>query len=154
MMKRKRPCAKAHANPTATKTTLPGIQGHHRIADDEEVDACAKQATAVTNQTPRPGPFVAASALIYRKLTLSPPCHCRTKEAYTKMFSWPADCRTASARHDATLLARLRAGHTPHLKAYANQLETTVDSKCPSCGEEPETVDNWLQQFPNTVELR
>ncbi len=70
------------------------------------------------------------------KTTLAdpPPCHCRTKEVYTKTFSWPADCRAVSTRRDAVLLARLRAGHTPFLKAYANQLDTIVDPKCPSCG--------------------
>ncbi len=31
-----------------------------------------------------------------------------------------AECRDASARLDAVLLNRLRAGHTPLLKAYAN----------------------------------
>ncbi len=56
-------------------------------------------------------------------------------------FLWPADCRATSNRADTVLLARLRAGHTPLLKAYANQLDTAVDPKCPSCGEEPQTVE-------------
>ncbi len=64
------------------------------------------------------------------------------------------DCREVSTRRDAVLLARLRAGHTPFLKAYANQLDTTVDPKCPSCGEEPQTVESLLQRCPNAVELR
>ncbi len=33
---------------------------------------------------------------------------------------------------DAVLLARLRAGHTPLTKAYANQLNTRVEPTCPS----------------------
>ncbi len=65
-------------------------------------------------------------------------------EVYTKMFSWSADCRAASMRRDAVLIARLRTGHTPLLKALANQLDTVVDSKYPSCGEEPQTVEHWL----------
>ncbi len=44
----------------------------------------------------------------------------------------------------AGLLARLLAGHTPLFKAYVDQLDTTVDPKCPSCGEEPQTVEHWL----------
>ncbi len=55
---------------------------------------------------------------------------------------------------DAVLLARQRAGHTPLLKAYANQLDATVDPKCPSCGEEPQTVAHWLQRCPAAVALR
>ncbi len=31
---------------------------------------------------------------------------------------------------------------TPLLKANANQFDTTVDPKCPSCGEEPQTVEH------------
>ncbi len=45
-------------------------------------------------------------------------------------------------------------GHNPLLKAYANQLDTSVDPKCPSCGEEPQTVEHWLQRCPNAVALR
>ncbi len=52
------------------------------------------------------------------------------------------------------LLTRQRAGHTPLLKAYDNQLDTTVDPKCPICGEEPQTVELWLQRCPNGVALR
>ncbi len=41
------------------------------------------------------------------------------------------DCRAVSMWRDAVLLARLGVGHTPLLKAYANQFDTTVDPKCP-----------------------
>ncbi len=57
-------------------------------------------------------------------------------------LSWPVDCRAASTWRKAVLLARLRPGHTPLLKAYANQIATVVDPKCPSCGEEPQTVEH------------
>ncbi len=62
--------------------------------------------------------------------------------------------RAVSTRRDAVLRARLRAGHTPLFKAYAEQLDTTVDPKCSSCGEEPQTVEHWLQWYPNAVALR
>ncbi len=45
-----------------------------------------------------------------------PPYHCRTKEAYPKTLSSPAE---------TVLLNRLQAGHTHTRKAYANQLDTT-----------------------------
>ncbi len=64
------------------------------------------------------------------------------------------DPDTTTTRRDAVLLAHLRAGHTPLLKAYANQLNMTVEPKCPSCGEEPQTVEHWLQRCPNAVALR
>ncbi len=36
-------------NKLAGKTTLPWIPGLHGIADNEEADACAKQAAAITD---------------------------------------------------------------------------------------------------------
>ncbi len=50
-------------------------------------------------------------------------------------------------------LAQLRGGHTPLLKAYANQLDTTVDPKCHSCREEPQTAEHWLQRRSNSNSL-
>ncbi len=139
-------------NKRAGKTTLLWIPGHHGIAGNEEADACAKQAAGITDGAHRPVSFAAASTLIHRTLTDPLPCHCRTKDVYTKTFSWPADCRAVSTRRDG-LLTHLRAGHTPILKAYANELDTTVDPKCPSCGEESQTVEHWLQSCPNAVAL-
>ncbi len=78
----------------------------------------------------------------------------QNKEGLQKTLPWPADCQAFSTRRGAVLLARLRAGHTPLLRAYTNQLDTTVDPKCHSCGEEPQTVEHWLQRCPNAVALR
>ncbi len=50
------------------------------------------------------------------------------------------------------LLTRLRAGHKPILKAYANPLDTAIDPKCPCCEEEPQTVEHW-QWCPYAVAL-
>ncbi len=47
-------------------------------------------------------------------------------------------------RADAVLLARLQAGHTPLLKAYANLL----DPLRPLCKEEPQTIEHWLRRCP------
>ncbi len=43
---------------------------------------------------------------------------------------------------------------TPLFKAYANQLHATVDPKCPSCGDEQQIVEHWLQRCPNAEALR
>ncbi len=77
-----------------------------------------------------------------------------TMTPFIRTFSWSADCRAASTRRDAVRLARLRADHTPLVRAYANQLDTAVDSKCPSRGEGPQAAENWLQPCPNAVALR
>ncbi len=38
---------------------------------------------------------------------------------------------------------------SPLLKGYTNQLDTTINPKCPSGGEEPQTVRHWQQWNPN-----
>ncbi len=64
-------------------------------------------------------------------------------------FSWKADCFATSNRADAVLLARLRAGHTRLLKAYAHLLDPAADPTCPLCKEKPQTLEHWLQRCPN-----
>ncbi len=48
-------------------------------------------------------------------------------------LSWFKDCMAISNRANAVLLARLRAGHTPLLKAYANVLDPSAGPPCPLC---------------------
>ncbi len=53
-----------------------------------------------------------------------------------------------SNRADAVLLARLRIGHTPLLKAYANLLDSSADPLFPLVKEEPQTIEYWLRRCP------
>ncbi len=48
----------------------------------------------------------------------------------------------------AALLARMRPGHIPLLKAYANLLDPPVGPLCPLCKEEPQTIEHWLRGYP------
>ncbi len=56
-------------------------------------------------------------------------------------------------RANAVLLARLRTGHTPLLKAYTNLLDPSADPLCPLCKEEPQTIKYWLWRCPRLVAL-
>ncbi len=64
-------------------------------------------------------------------------------------FSWKADCIATSNKADAVILAHVRAGHTPPLKAYAHLLDPAANPTCPLCKEEPQTLEHWLQRCPN-----
>ncbi len=63
-------------------------------------------------------------------------------------FSWSKDCMANCNRADAVLIARLRAGHTPLLKAYANLLDSSADPLCPPCKEERQTIEHWQRWCP------
>ncbi len=55
-------------NKWAEKTTLFWIPGLHGIAGNEEADACAKHAAAITDSAPRPVSFAEANELISRTI--------------------------------------------------------------------------------------
>ncbi len=104
-------------NKQAGKTTLLWIP-------DEEADASTMQAAAITNGSPSLQSMHLTAELwqTHRLATAE------KKKVYTKTFSHPADCRAVSKRRDAILFTLLLAGHTPLLKAYANQLDTRPSS--------------------------
>ncbi len=79
---------------------------------------------------PRPIFYASTRSLIHRALIDPPPTNSRTTEVYGG-FSWSKDCMTTSNRAVAVLFARLRAGHTPLLKAYGNLLDPSADPLCP-----------------------
>ncbi len=92
-----------------------------------------KAAATATDTPPRTISLSTAKALIRRTITDSPSNRPRT---VYENFSWKADCIATSNRADDALLACLRAGHTPLLKAYAHLLDPAADPTCPLCKEE------------------
>ncbi len=71
--------------------------------------------------------YASARSLIRRTLIDEPPTNLRTVEVFGG-FSWSKGCMCTSNRVIAVLLARLRAGHTPLLRAYANPLDLSADT--------------------------
>ncbi len=132
-------------------TTLIWVPGHKGLSGNEAADELAKAAATAT--PPRLLSFATAKALIRRTVTDPSPNRPRTAMVY-EHFSWKADCIATSNRADAVLLARLRAEHTPLLKAYAHPLDPAADPTCPLCEEEPQTLEHWLQRCPNLDVLR
>ncbi len=114
--------------------------GHKGIPGNELTGTAAASSTS---DPPRPISYASARSLIHRTLIDPPPANPRTAEAYGG-FSWSKDYMVTTTRAEAALLARLRAGHTPLLKAYANLL----DPLCPLCTEEPQITERSLQRCP------
>ncbi len=123
------------------------IPGHEGISGNELADTAAKAAALTKSYPPRPISYTSARSHIRRTFTDPPPTNPRTVEVYGG-FSWSKDFTAISNRTDAVLLARLRAGHTPLLKAYANLLDPSADPLCPLCKEEPQTIEHWLRRCP------
>ncbi len=107
----------------------------------------AKAAASTTSDPPRPISYASTRSLIRRIVIDPPPAKSRTAKVYGG-FSWSKDCMATSNRADAVLLGRLRAGHTPLLRVYANLLDPSADPLCPLCKEEPQKIEHWLRRCP------
>ncbi len=87
--------------------------------------------------------LVTAKALIRR--TIHDPTSNGFRAAMVhEHFSWKTDCIATSNRADAVLLARLRSGHAPLLKAYTHLLDPAADPTCPLCKEEYALLYNMI----------
>ncbi len=126
-------------------TNLLWIPRHKGIPANEPADTTPNAADLTNRDPPRPISYASARSLIRRTFTDPPPTNPKTVEVYGG-FSWSKDCMATSNRADAVLLARLRAGFTPLLKAYANLLDPSADPLCPLCEEEPQTIEHWLRR--------
>ncbi len=69
-------------------------------------------------------------------------------------FARNAGSISTSNRADVVILARLRLGYMPLLKAYANLLCPAADSTCSLFKEKSQTVEHWLQRCPSLDVLR
>jgi len=115
-------------------------------------DQQAKEATSLG--TPPGRPVILASAISCIKQAIHDPViqHKRTAAVYSK-HSEARDRQEVTTRKDASLLARLRSGHSILFQAYKHRLDESTDPTCPRCREAPHTLEHWLD-CPGTVQAR
>ena len=131
--------------------TIQWIPGHCDIRGNDLADSVAKFAT--THPSPPPAiTYANARACILKHFRDPPPTHPRTREVYAH-YSHDREARVLS-RGDQSLLARLRSGHYMGLRAHRNRVDGVSDPMCDLCGQEPQTLEHWLQDCPATAVLR
>ena len=52
------------------------------------------------------------------------------------------------------MLAKVRSGKHLSFNAYRHELDDSVPSECPRCGEDDHTMEHWIRQCPATQEAR
>ena len=129
------------------KLTIQWIPGHSNIPGNDLADEAAKRAAEA------PGPFNPTSygsiCSQIRAATKDPPIeHQRTREVY-RCLSWEKE-KEIRSRDDQSLLAKLRAGHHPALKAYKARIDRVTDPTCPLCEEEDQDMEHWFTRCPGT----
>ncbi len=115
-------------------------------------------------------PFVANLQSVYRILAWAPnllpvnQCRIAVKSthftgdektsAYSRAagvyggFYWTKDRKAISNHSDLFLLACLRAGHAPLMKANDNLLDSLADPPCPLRKGKPQKTEHWLWRCP------
>ncbi len=91
--------------------------------------------------------YASERSLIHRTLIDPPSVNSRTAEVYGGL-PWSKDCMAKRTPTDAVLLARLRAGHTTLVKAYATLRNPSAEPLCPLCKEDPQPGEHWPQWCP------
>ena len=124
--------------------SLQWIPGHSELPGNEAADARAKEAAKNNLNVERPPISLEAASTVIKRFFKDPqPEHERVRKVYSQL-SHSRDAEQLKSRSDQVLLARLRSGHHPGLRAYMHRLDPQIDEQCYICGEGQMTLDHWL----------
>ena len=138
---------------TGCQIGLQWTPSHCGIPGNEVADKAVKEATKLTPEIANDPPisYEIAKPPIKRTIKDPPPEHNLVKQTYSKHV-YKKDLAVGS-RKESAALAQLRSGHSPLLAAYRHRINEEESDTCPSCKEEPQTLEHWLK-CPGTSEKR
>jgi len=129
------------------------VPGHEGIEGNEKADTEAKRAAEGPHKNQRNEHYHLIRGIPDSKSATKQTLKARTWREYEKEFQGSSrydkaiNFRKMSAklsRRQASILIQLRTGHVP-LQAYLHRFKLSDTPKCPTCGEEPETVTHYLK---------
>ena len=127
---------------------LQWIPGHSDIPGNELADAHAKEAAENQARLARPPISLGSANMMIKKIFRdTQPSHERTRQVYESL-SISRDKEEIKNRKDAVLLARLRSGHHPGLRAWVHRVDPQVDPSCYICGDPNMDLSHWLVKCP------
>ena len=136
----------------SAQITIQFVPGHCGIPGNEEADQAANTARTIAGAR---RPTSQRGILPHIKDAIKDEA-CREEErhvalAYSAKLSSVE--QAVSSRKDQTYLERLKGGHHPDLRYYANRLNPSIPANCPRCGFESETAPHWIK-CPGTLAAR
>jgi len=136
----------------SARITIQFVPGHCGIPGNEEADQAANAARTIAGAR-RPTSYRGILPHINNAIKDEP---CREEErhvalAYSAKLS--SEDQAVTSRKDQTYLERLKGGHHPDLRYYANRLNPSIPANCPRCGFESETAPHWIE-CPGTLAAR
>ena len=120
------------------------IPGHSDIPGNELADARAKDASGNQEGLARPPISLGSANMMVKQIFKdAQPTHERTRQIYQNL-SRSKDKAQINCRKDAVLLARLRSGHHPGLRAWVHRVDPQVEPTCYICGDPYMDLYHWL----------